>query len=272
MNTKPIERQFLRMGVRIKVQAPAPPRQRWIREQSEYSLDVQRDRRGEHFVLTVPRAQEETLEANVLQVRPDEKHLLLMVRREEGGDIDRFLCGHDEREWFVAAVPGAVSTVDAAMESLKPALVRGAQARARLNGKERKRRKNKAFRRQGEWFFLPRPGLDLAGSLVLGWEPIARSGGKPHMVQFLVRTGGQLLYLCPNRPQGLSEPAYRRLIARNPKAKGWGWQARRINPQVFAKGEVRHPDHKTIVLDDWHEVLMNTEHQSRTMENVAFID
>ena len=55
------------------------------RASQDYALDVQRDRRGEHYVLTVPQAQEETLEANVLQVRPAEKHLLMMVRREEGG-------------------------------------------------------------------------------------------------------------------------------------------------------------------------------------------
>ena len=41
---------------------------------------------------------------------------------------------------------------------------------------------------------------------------------------------------------------------------------------VFAKGEVRHSDHNTIVLHEWHEVLMNRENQSRTMRNVAFID
>ena len=237
---------------------------------SEYSLDVQTDRRGEHFVLSVPPEQEDMLETSVLQARPAEKHLLLMVRGEDR--IDRFLCGHDEREWFVAAVPGAVSTVADAMESLKPAEVRRAQERAKLDGKERKRRKNRAFRRQGEWFFLPRPEVRLDDRVMLTWEPIARSGGKPHMVQFLVRTGGELRYVCQKHPDGVGAAAYQRLLQTNPKAKAWGWQVRRVNPGVFAKGEVRHPDHKTIVLHEWHEVLMNTEHQSHTMRNVAFID
>ncbi len=272
MNTKPIERQFLRMGARIKIQPPAPPQNPWRRPSTDYALDIQKDRRGEHFVLTVPTEQEDVLEASVLQTRPGERHLLLMVREEGDRQIDRFLCGHDEREWFVAAVPGAVSTVNDAMESLKPTQVRRAQEQAKLGGKERNRRKNRAFRRQGEWFFLPRPEVTLDNSVMLTWEPIARSGGKPHMVQFLIRTGGQLLYVCPNRSNGLSSSAYRKLLQRKPKAKDWGWRAQRVNPQVFAKGEVRHSDHKTIVLHEWHEVLMNTEHESRTMYNVAFID
>jgi len=271
MNTKPIEEQFLRMGVRLKVTAPEIDSRRWWSQQTEYSLDVQRDRKGEHFVLTIPEEREAELKIGLLQNRPKERHLLLMVRDQEE-TIDRFLCGHDEREWFVAAVPGAVSTVNDAMESLKPSPVLRAQERARLNGKERKRRKNAAFRRQGEWFFVPVDDPVVDESRLLRWEPIARSGGKPHMVEELIRTGGELIYLCRNRPNGLREKEYRKLLQGRPSAKNWNWQAQRVNPGVFARGDIRHPDHRTITLHDWHRVLMNTENESRTMSKVAFID
>ena len=33
-----------------------------------------------------------------------------------------------------------------------------------------------------------------------------------------------------------------------------------------------HADHATITLPFWHRVMMNTETQSRTMANVAFLD
>ena len=92
------------------------------------------------------------------------------------------------------------------------------------------------------------------------------------MVQLLVRSGGEALYVCSQYPEGLREGAYRELLEKKPGRKSMGWQLRRVNAKVFAKGEVRHPDHKTIVMDEWHEVLMNTENQSRTMQNVAFID
>ena len=44
------------------------------------------------------------------------------------------------------------------------------------------------------------------------------------------------------------------------------------NPTAYARGEVSHVDHATIILPFWHRVMMNTETQSRTMANVAFLD
>ena len=51
---------------------------------------------------------------------------------------DKFLCGHDERHWFVAGVPerAPVSNVVTAMEALKPDVVR-----AQERGKKGKRKK-----------------------------------------------------------------------------------------------------------------------------------
>ena len=44
------------------------------------------------------------------------------------------------------------------------------------------------------------------------------------------------------------------------------------DPDVYAKGTVRHPDHATIRLPEWHRVLMNTEQGAKAMRHVAFID
>ncbi len=65
----------------------------------------------------------------------------------------KFLCGHDERDWFAAAVPetSGVATVSTAMEALKPQEVLAAQAGKGLKARHRNRRHNKAFIRQGEW-------------------------------------------------------------------------------------------------------------------------
>lgn len=57
-----------------------------------------------------------------------------------------------------------------------------------------------------------------------------------------------------------------------PSAAQWGWQALRRNPRVYAKGRIRHPDHATITLPDWHRVVLNTETETETMRHVAFID
>lgn len=44
------------------------------------------------------------------------------------------------------------------------------------------------------------------------------------------------------------------------------------NPGVYVRGRIRHPDHATITLHGWHQVVMNTENESPAMRNVAFLD
>jgi Ca2+-binding RTX toxin-like protein len=90
------------------------------------------------------------------------------------------------------------------MEALKPPEVLEAQRRQGLKGKDRRRRKNAAYVRQGEWFFLPAPKLHVDKKLVLCREPLSRgTGSKPHWAEFLYRTGGETVYVCDAYPQGL---------------------------------------------------------------------
>ena len=127
--------------------------------------------------------------------------------------------------------------------------------------------------RQGEWFFLPEPRLQVEEGLVLRNEPLSRgAGSKPHNAEFCYRYGGETVYVCEQEPQGLPEAAYRRLLERRPAARSWAWRVMRRNPQVFVKGRISHADHKTIVLPGWHRVLMNTENQAAAMSHVAFLD
>ncbi|MCE9568046.1 MAG: hypothetical protein K8U57_39090, partial [Planctomycetes bacterium] len=229
------------------------------------------DRKGEFFeIATRPGI---AAEITVLDVQPADRHLLLLVR--EGKEKSKFLCGHDERHWFVAGIPEAapVGTVRQAKEALKPAEVLSAQAGKHLPAKARNRRKNAAFVRQGEWFFLPVPGFAVEEKLVLNWEPLRRgNGGKPHWTEFLYRTGGENVYVCPRHPNGVTEPQYKGILNGNSKAKNWGWRSMRRNPGVYVRGRVRHADHATITLNGWHRVVMNTEGQSKAMKNVAFLD
>src|SRR5437588_3664169 len=150
MDTNLLDTKFARMGARLKV-ADRPSRR--SRTAGVISLDVQSDRRGEFFQIVRPAGSE--AEVAVLDVQPADRHLLLLVR--EGQDKSKFLCGHDERHWFVAGIPESapVGTVRQAKEALKPVEVLTAQARRRLRAKARSRRKNAAYVRQGEWFFLP---------------------------------------------------------------------------------------------------------------------
>ena len=276
MNTKQIKSKFSVMGARLKVrEIPSRWQQgdrQWI-EPRDFAVDIQRDGHGQFFELRVPTHLSESLEASVPQVEPQQRHLLLFVRKAGAEpQLDRFLCGHDEREWFVAAVPGGASNVRQAMDALQPADVQSALAREHVPSRRRHTRKNEAFRRQGEWFFVPEPTLMADEKLVLRNEPLRRGRGKPHWVEELFRNGGETVHVCAQHPNGLTEREYRRLLTRNAEARTWPWRVMRRNMRVYARGTVRHSDHATITLPFWHRVLMNTETQSRTMAHVAFLD
>jgi hypothetical protein len=268
MDTNLLDIKFARIGARLKV-ADRPSGR--TRTAGVISLDVQTDRRGEFFeIIKQPGVETEIA---VLDVQPADRHLLLLVR--EGKDKSKFLCGHDERHWFVAGIPESapVGTVRQAKEALKPAEVQTAQAGKRLRAKARNRRKNAAFVRQGEWFFLPVADMAVDEKLVLQDEPLTRgSGGKPHWADFCYRTGGETVYVCSRHPNGVTEAQYKGILAGSPKATGWGWRTMRRNPGVYVKGHIRHADHTTITLHGWHRVVMNTEGQSKAMRNVAFLD
>ena len=65
---------------------------------------------------------------------------------------------------------------------------------------------------------------------------------------------------------------YRRLILGDRQAGWWKWQVMTRNSWVLVRGRVRHADHATIELPDWHRVVMNTEGQAQAMRSVAFLD
>jgi hypothetical protein len=269
MNANHLESKFAMMGARFKVSvAPAQ------RASNDYAVDIQEDRRGEFFELRVPERLRDSLEVNVLQTDKRDRHLLLFVRPAEG-KAARFLCGHDEREWFVAAVPGGASTVAQAKEALKPLAIRARQNQLKVPTRLRNRRKNAAFRRQGEWFFVPAAawGRDhINEKFILHNEPLRRGAGKPHIVDQLYRVGGEVVYTCTRHLEPLNETQYRKFIQSQPNAATWAWDVLRRNPRVYVRGRVRHSDHATITLPDWHRVVLNTETETETMRNVAFID
>jgi hypothetical protein len=261
-------RAFAKMGARVKfaeiVPLRRPMRRQWM---EDFSLDVQRDARGEYFL--VSRALKSMTEFMVLDVQPKIRHLLLLSRKD--GEKHRFLLGHDERHWFVAGIPEAtaVSRVRDAMQALKPEGV--LQSERSIRSKDRDRRTNRARIRQGEWFFLPEPGLRVPALLILRDEPLVRGrGGKPHVCEQLFRFGGETVYVSPSTSNGLTETEYKNLSGA--ERKRWNWQVMRRNPKVYVRGRIRHVDHRTVTLMGWHQVLSNTEDQSYAMRNIVFLD
>jgi hypothetical protein len=258
-----IENKFEKMGARVKVKCdPLAP----------LSIDIRRDRLGEYFEVRHTR----DIDVQVVDVKPADRHLLLMTRRlrPQPGEApnSKFLCGHDERAWFVAAVPESAhaKNVQDAKDALKPAEVWASIRAHGVPPRDRNKRRTAGFLRQGEWFFLPRPWLRVDEKLVLKQEAIRRGAGKPHVCQFLYRQGGELVYVNGAHPNGLTEAEFRQLSKDERQSAGWQTMAR--DARAYVNGSVRHPDHQTIWLPYWHQIVMNTETRAAAMRNVAFLD
>lgn len=270
--------KFARMGARVRVtELPEVARtfRDWrtgqVRNQRHRSvqIDIRHDGRGEFFDVV----RREDVSVEVIDLQPKDRHLLLMVRQPRAGAQvkSKFLCGHDERSWFVAAIPEVpgVRDVATAKDALKPELVRDESASKGVRAKDRNRRRTDAFVRQGEWFFLPRPSFQASG-LVFRDEPIRRGAGKPHICQFLCRTGGQQVYVNGRYPNGLTVTQFMKL-PKEQRRKG-AWRVMMRDAEAYVKGAIRHPDHATVVLPFWHLVQVNTESRATAMRHVAFLD
>jgi hypothetical protein len=213
-----------------------------------YTIGIGTDARGRYFDIA---RGEETPELELLQVVPKERHLLLLAR-----DGQRFLCGHDERDWFVAAVPERVSSVRDAKRSLMPKDV-WERAR-RLPPRRVDNRKNPAFVRQGEWFFVP-TDQEFPEEAIHRNEPLQRTAGsKPHICEELYREGGDLVYIVTGRVY--TEAEYAERARKDPERFGRLRRHTRVrDPEVYVRGTVRHEDHATIRLNGWHRVYINAE-------------
>lgn len=275
-----LKRYFSRMGARVKLLEGATVAPRWnlIRNPEQaprIALDIRRDKLGEYFeIRTVPRGAQEIV---VLNVQPRERHLLLLSRQfDERGQFlakQKFLCGHDEKHWFVAAIPERepVSTVVSAKIALKPEQVRTREKALGLSRKESFRRRNRAFIRQGEWFFIPDAGFKANALLVLRNEPLSRgNGGKPHWAEECYRSRGETVYVSRKYPTGLTALEYSRLPEQ--ERKHGNFRVMQRDAAVHVRGEIRHADHETATLNGWHRVFMNTESRSMAMRFLAFLD
>jgi len=260
MNTSiRIQEKFSQMGARVDVR---------LDQRTPFRVDVRRDAAGERFELRHPPG----VDVRVLDARPTDRHLLLAARNFMTSQELTFLCGHDERSWFVAAIPESAraETVQEAKDALKPPEVWDSIHETQLPFDQRDTRRNAAFLRQGEWFFLPRPWMEVDDSDVLRDEPIRRGFAKPHLCEFLYRMGGETVYVSHEYPNGITLQQRRRLARRERRRQRWVLMTR--DARVFVRGAIRHDDHDTITLGYWHLVVMNTETQAKSMRNVAFLD
>lgn len=300
VNYDNLKQQFGRMGARLEVNKVDARQRRGWRGQKQwsavqpFSANIRVDENGEHFTMAIgdnskiPREEIadpglDLSKIQVLDVQPKDRHLVLQVILGEGRDVqvDKFLMGHDERHWFMARVSDNVTTVQQAKEALKPPEVAERVKRTKVKKSKRNKRRNKAFVRQGEWFFLPEPDFSPGKSAIVARnEPLVRGGGgKPHIAEECCWMGGTSVMV--NRrlaPSGISMAAYEKMAqerADDPAFRRAGnWRAMTRDATVYVRGTIRHPDHKTLKLKKWHRVVPNTEQRrvAGRVTTMAFLD
>ncbi len=273
MNVEALSRQFARIGATLEV--AELPSVRGRNGASNFSLDIKEEGRREFYLLEIAKPAIETVDFQVLNSRVDLRHLVLMAKNASAATVskEKFLCGHDERHWFVASLPqtAAVTDVTTAMESLKPREAVWSQRRNDVRPKDRNKRHNLGFIRQGEWFFVPEPNFRPAPlDIIRKDEPISRgAGSKPHIVSELMRRGGELVYVNRRTRAMLTDAQFRMQVRSGRIKNASEWVDQRMTTLVYVRGKVRHADHKTIELKGWHRVAMNAEPVSNT---VRFLD
>ncbi|MFN8394902.1 MAG: hypothetical protein U0176_09625 [Bacteroidia bacterium] len=272
MSVDSLVRHFARIGATLEVQESPFVRGRG----SMFSIDIQETRKREFYLLELTKTAAETLDFQVLNTRPDMRHLVMMVRPgmealETTLNPQKFLCGHDEKHWFVATVDNGVRDVRSAMDSLKPRQALVAQQRAGVKAKDIHKRHNAGFIRQGEWFFIPEPRYSPSSSSdIKRNQRLSRgAGSKPHIVEEMVEGRGELVYVNWRTGQQMNEFRYKKALASGKLGDPKQWNAQRLTSSVMVRGTVKHSDHRTITLHGWHRVAMNTEANS---SNVRFLD
>jgi hypothetical protein len=266
MDVKLLQKHFGWMGARLEVSQIT--RRRWGNA-GRPGLDVGADKHGQLFIMRLD--PQEQVDYEVVNIRPDIQHLLLMAR--QNGEKHKFLCGQDERHLFVCAVPGrGVTDVRSAMEALQPPEVKQAVAEKVRHTRQRLQRRNDAFLRQGEWFFLAAPELVVDPKNIQRREPLSNGRGRAHWCDEVFRVGGTEVFVSAEHPAGLNKAEYEELLRTTPRAKSYRWRRMTRTATVYARGKVRHPDHHTLWLDGWHRVLMNTEYLAPGAQSVVFLD
>ncbi len=263
------EKQFERMGAKVKVGKLSESRpgffsRRRVRngDQVPATLDVH----GAEFDIQLrPDAQ-----AEVLDCDPKDRHLLLRILQNK--QDYRYLCGHDETQWFVAAVPGRPSNLAAAKEALKPQAVREHKSQLTRRGRKQTGKRNKV-KRQGEWFFVPAPDVNPPQEEWLHNEPIRRGRSKPHVCEWLWRNGGTQVWVNDDYPNGVTLSERVEIDQRTAaEGKTLYWRNMTRDARVWAKGRITHPDHHVLKLNDWHEVLLSRESDAPHSQHLAFLD
>jgi hypothetical protein len=65
---------------------------------------------------------------------------------------------------------------------------------------------------------------------------------------------------------------YGNIMLNDPQASKYAWRQMVRDAKVYVRGSVKHADHTTLFLDQWHEVYMSRERFAKHAPQIAFLD
>jgi hypothetical protein len=249
---KNIQKKFEEIGAKVLIEENNTT-------DTDFRMDIVDRKAEEVFSISMKK---HDIELQVLQTRKDIRHLLLMAKNKKLNTHEKFLCGLDERHFFLVGVDDNVRNVDQAMSSLKPGFVNFRQKITKVKTKNINKRHNKAFIRQGEWFFIPYNKLYTSNLIVIKNHSL-----NGHICDEVYEDVVENYFHHKHAPAGMLEWAYKKFLKKHPRIhprKGWTTSSSIFN--LYARGHIRHKDHQTIYLNGWHIVLKNR--QKHTAGNV----
>ena len=108
------------------------------------------------------------------------------------------------------------------------------------------------------------------GSLELAARGVSALGGASRRGGDGYRDAGEEVYVSTGYPDGLTVAEYH-AMKRGVRYQ-YHWSLMRRDARVFVRGAVQHPDHDSLFLWCWHEVVPNRESEASAMKHVAFLD
>jgi hypothetical protein len=246
--TRTLKEKFLKIGATVVIDPDVPRNRMWGDSGKSVTYN-----KGTFRLTGIPPENIQVLDTN-----PGIKHLLILVRDEGVTKKTKFLCGHDERDYFVAQVGPTATNVAKAMDSLKPEDVIIAGKRGGVRKKDKNKHTTPAWKRQGEWFFIPVDFVPGKNDLVMKKEPFFRQGSSRHFAEEAVRKSGKAVYLKDGFK--VSRVEYMRFLKLRMSGYPVGKLESRIETgEMLVRGKITHKDHTTLVLQGWHRVLLNNE-------------
>ncbi|MFP4354388.1 MAG: hypothetical protein ACLFUJ_04630 [Phycisphaerae bacterium] len=122
------------------------------------------------------------------------------------------------------------------------------------SARRRKQRRARSVR-HGDWLFEPADQLRVHDWMIELDQPLAADEPEAGRAEKISRSGGEIVYVGPDYPLGISEATYRKLLADDPTIAAQPWRSARIYGTLYVCGRIDLPGLVPLQLEGWHRAI-----------------